>query len=117
MRSTRAEASGGIERLLWGDHPARQTPGGPPQLHMVYSTEEKGTVRMLVVNLHGTKANLVFSTYLAAANFFVTSDVSSDQAMKMKPRAEERTITYYPEAVVLKGKKDEKGELVFAREN
>ena len=39
------------------------------------------------------------------------------EAMKTKPRSETRTITYYPEAVVLKGKKDEKGELVFVTEN
>ena len=40
------------------------------------------------------------------------------EAMKTKPRAEERTITYYPEAVVVKGtvKKDEAGDYVFVRE-
>ena len=41
------------------------------------------------------------------------------EAMKTKPRSETRTITYYPEAVVLKGtvKKDEEGNKVFVREN
>ena len=39
------------------------------------------------------------------------------EAMKTKPRSETRTITYYPEAVVLKGKKDENGKLVIVREN
>ena len=41
------------------------------------------------------------------------------EAMKTKPKAVERTVTYYPEAVELKGtvKKDEEGNEVFVREN
>ena len=41
------------------------------------------------------------------------------EAMKTKPKSEERTITYYPEAVELKGtvKYDEDGKEVFVREN
>ena len=41
------------------------------------------------------------------------------EAMKTKPRSETRTITYYPEAVVLKGtvKEDEDGKKVFVRES
>ena len=39
------------------------------------------------------------------------------EAMKTKPKSEERTITYYPEAVELKGTvKREGGENVFVRE-
>ena len=40
------------------------------------------------------------------------------EAMKTKPKAVERTITYYPEAVELKGTtKWEGGEKVFVRES
>ena len=42
------------------------------------------------------------------------------EAMKTKPKSEERTMTYYPEAVELKGtvKYDrEKNDWVFVREN
>ena len=40
------------------------------------------------------------------------------EAMKTKPKAVERTMTYYPEAVVLKGTpKWEGGEKVFVRES
>ena len=40
------------------------------------------------------------------------------EAMKTKPKSEERTVTYYPEAVELKGtvKEDEEGNEVFVRE-
>ena len=40
------------------------------------------------------------------------------EAMKTKPKSEDRTITYYPEAVELKGtvKDDEEGNRVFVRE-
>ena len=44
------------------------------------------------------------------------------EAMKTKPKAVERTITYYPEAVVLKGKMEALDEMkpwekVFVRES
>ena len=40
------------------------------------------------------------------------------EAMKTKPKSVERTITYYPEAVVLKGTvKKEGDEKVFVRES
>ena len=40
------------------------------------------------------------------------------EAMKTKPKAVERTITYYPEAVVLKGTTKWEGyEKVFVRES
>ena len=40
------------------------------------------------------------------------------EAMKTKPKAVERTITYYPEAVVLKGKVEGRGrDAVFVRES
>ena len=38
--------------------------------------------------------------------------------MKTKPKAVERTVTYYPEAVVLKGKvKRDEDQEVFVRES
>ena len=40
------------------------------------------------------------------------------EAMKTKPKAVERTITYYPEAVVLKGKVEGRGrDAVFVRDD
>ena len=40
------------------------------------------------------------------------------EAMKTKPKAVERTVTYYPEAVVLKGKvKRDEDQEVFVRES
>ena len=88
LRSTRAQATGGMERLLWGEHPARTTPGGPPQLHLVYSTEEGGTARTLVANLHGTKVNLLFGAFLATADFFVASDARPAAGTLPQPAAQ-----------------------------
>ena len=41
------------------------------------------------------------------------------EAMKTKPKSEERTVTYYPEAVELKGsvKRGDRNNPVFVREN
>ena len=92
LRSTRE--SGGIDRLLWGGDavqlagtdgrsstvPADAAAGtfqgvkadAPPQLHMVYSSEEGGSTRMLVVNLHGTRAILSVRHIRSALAFFAT---------------------------------------------
>ena len=76
LTSTRASATHGIERLLWGGGGTMSTGtrGGPapPQLNVVYSTEEEGDARTLVANLHSTKANLIYDAFLSAAAFFVT---------------------------------------------
>ena len=82
--ATHASESGGIERLLWGDHTARSHAGRvgagggasitPPQLHVVYSAEDDGESRMLVANLHGTQVNLVYETFAGVAGFFVSAD-------------------------------------------
>ena len=66
-----------------------------------------------VIKLHFDKERVAFSgdmePYLKALF----------EAMKTKPKSVERTITYYPEAVVLKGKvkRDENWKEVFVRES
>ena len=64
------EREQGPKWLLWGHHAARAAASPPPQLHMVYSTEDCGSARLLVINLHGTKMNFAYGVFLSAASFF-----------------------------------------------
>ena len=91
LTNTRVGADGrGLSRLLWSEDARKNFPSAlhladaekkpradaAPQFNLVYSTEGAIDRKTVVVSLNGTRVALVYSVYLAAADFFYIADAA-----------------------------------------
>ena len=117
LTNTRVGADGrGLSRLLWSEDARKNFPSAlhlaeaqppaaadaAPQFNLVYSTEGAIDRKTVVVSLNGTRVALVYSVYLAAADFFYIADAAETPPADetplavLSPRTPSRRNSYPP---------------------